>query len=418
MRRTIGILSDEPPLPSGVSDPLGDRVVLTRDHVVYMDHSATTPLDPRVFERMTPYLCELFGNPSGAYSLGRRCRGALEAARSSVASALHCDAAEIVFTSGGSESDTLAGRGVAHARRRAGHGAHLITSPLEHEAVLATVHVLEAEGFEISVLPVDEHGRVSPEDVLRELRPDTVLISVMLANNEVGTLEPLTEIASAVRRAGSQASIHTDAVQAAAYADLCVDALGVDLLSISAHKFCGPTGAGVLYVRRGTALEPIQTGGGQEAHRRAGTENVAGAVGLAAALELAVERRDDTCRRLERFRDRLIDGLTAVPDVRRTGHPTERLPGHASFCVGGARADVLLLGLDMRGICASSGSACSSGSLEPSHVLTALGISGDYAVGALRFSMGHTTRESDVDRVLEVLPPLIERVRAAATALA
>ncbi len=388
-------------------------MVFTEDHIVYMDHSATTPLDPRVLERMTPFLSDLYGNPSGAYSLGRRCRGALELARASVASSLGCQPAEVVFTSGGSESDNLAVRGVAHARRRAGDGAHLITSPLEHEAVLATMHALEREGFEVSVVAADCDGLVTPQAVVDALRPETTLVSVMLANNEVGTLEPVSEIAAAVRESGSNATLHTDAVQAAAYLDLDVDALGVDMLSISAHKFGGPKGVGVLYVRRGTPIAPIQTGGAQEARRRAGTENLAGAVGLAAALELAVESRDESCQRLMRLRDRVIDALTEIPSVRLTGHRTERLPGHASFCVCGAHADVLLLGLDMRGICASSGSACSSGSLDPSHVLTAMGISAEDAIGALRFSMGRTTRDSDIARLLEVLPPLIERVRAA-----
>ena len=388
-------------------------MVKRQDHVVYMDHSATTPIDPRVLESMMPFLGELFGNPSGAYSLGRRCRSALELARSSVATSIACSPDEVIFTSGGSESDNLAVRGAAHARRGAGHGAHLITTPLEHEAVLSSMRGLEAEGFEVSVIEIDSEGRVSPETVINALRPDTTLISIMLANNEVGTLEPIAEISAAVRAAGSSATIHTDAVQAAAYVDLDVDALGVDMLSISAHKFCGPKGVGVLYARAGTPLNPLQTGGGQEAGRRAGTENVAGAVGLATALELMVSTREETCERLASLRDRIIDELTSMPLLRLTGHRTQRLPGHASFCIGGARADVLLLGLDMRGICASSGSACSSGSLNPSYVLTAMGVPDQEAFGALRFSMGHSTLASDVDLLLEVLPPLIERVRAA-----
>ena len=378
---------------------------------VYLDHSATTPVADEVLEAMLPFFGERFGNASGAYGAGRRARAALEEARATVAEVLACRPREVVFTSGGTESDNLALRGVAAAPRARGRGAHLVTTSVEHKAVLATAHELEArEGFSCTVVEVDGHGRVDPEAVLDAVRADTALVSVMLANNEVGTLQPVAEIGALLRERG--VPFHTDAVQAAAWLAFDVDALGVDLLSLSAHKFYGPKGVGVLYVREGTDVRALQTGGGQEGGHRAGTENVAGAVGLAAALRLAAAEREAASRRLTALRERLVSRLTALPGVRLTGHPAQRLPGHASFCVDGARADALLLGLDLRGICASSGSACSSGRVEASHVLTAMGVPADEAVGALRFSMGRSTRAADVDRVLEVLPPLIERLRA------
>ncbi|MFN8422831.1 MAG: cysteine desulfurase family protein [Anaerolineae bacterium] len=288
-------------------------------------------------------------------------------------------------------------------------GGHLITSAIEHEAVLATAHDLEREGFACTVVGVDADGRVRVEDVLAAVRPDTFVVSVMLANNEVGTLQPVAEVAAALRPRGI--AVHTDAVQAAAWLDVGVDSLGVDLMSLSAHKFYGPKGVGVLYVREGTNLLPVQTGGGQEGHRRAGTENVAGAVGLACALRRAAEDRAAVAPRLAALRDRLIDALTADPAIRLTGHRTQRMPNHVSLCVADVRADVLLLGLDMRGICASSGSACSSGKVEPSHVLSAMGVPAELASGALRLSLGRYTTDEDVDHVLAVLPQLAGALR-------
>lgn len=380
---------------------------------VYLDCSATTPIAPEVLEAMLPFFARCFGNASGAYSHGRKARAALEQARATVAQVLGCRPSEIVFTSGGTESDNLALRGVALAMRAAGRGCHLVTTVVEHEAVLATAHELETRfGFELTTVEVDGYGRVDPGAVLEAVRPDTVLVSVMLANNEVGTLEPVAELAGPLSE--RRIPLHTDAVQAAAWVDLDVGRLKVDLLSLSAHKFYGPKGVGVLYVRDGTPIQPIQTGGGHERGLRSGTENVAGAVGLATALALAAEDRPSAIERVRTLRDRLVLGLTAIEGVELTGHPTERLPGHASLCVEGARADTLLLGLDMRSICASSGSACSSGKLDPSHVLTAMGVPRMKATGALRFSLGRLNRAGDVDRVLEVLPGLIERVRAVA----
>jgi cysteine desulfurase len=385
---------------------------MSQNGLVYLDCSATTPLAPEVLSAMRPFLEGGYGNASGAYSLGRKARAAVEDARRRVARALNCQPAELVFTSGGSESDNLAVRGVAQAARLAGRPAHLVTTPIEHKAVLATVH--EAErcfGCTATVVSVDAQARVDPEAVLDAVRPDTVLVSVMLANNEVGTLEPVAEIGALLRERGIL--FHTDAVQAGAWLSLDVQQLNVDLLSLSAHKFYGPKGVGILYVREGTALATQQTGGGQERGHRAGTENVVGIVGLAAALDLVQAEREAACARVAALRDRLVAGLTALPGVRLTGHPTARLPHHASFCIDGLRADVLLLGLDMRGICASSGSACSSGKLEPSHVLSAMGVPDHEAVGALRFSLGRQTREPDIDRVLDVLPGLVERLRGA-----
>lgn len=378
---------------------------------VYLDHSATTPVAPEVVEAMLPYFTTYYGNASGAYSLARASRGALEGARTTVAGVLGCRAHEVVFTSGGSESDNLALRGAAHAWRTAGRdGGHLITTAIEHEAVLATAHDLEREGYAVTVVGVDGDGRVDPAVVAAAVRPDTFLASVMLANNEVGTVEPVAEIAARLRPLGI--AVHTDAVQAAAWLDIDVDALGVDLMSLSAHKFYGPKGVGVLYVRDGTPIAPLQTGGGQERHRRAGTENVAGAVGLATALRRAADDRAAVAPRLTALRDRLIDGLTADPAIHLTGHRTRRMPNHVSICVDDVRADVLLLGLDLHGICASSGSACSSGKVEPSHVLSAMGVPAARAAGALRLSLGRQTSDADVDHVLAVLPRLVADLRA------
>lgn len=384
---------------------------------VYMDCSATTPVDPEVLEAMLPYFSEVFANPSGAYSLGRQARRALEGARGTVAGVLGCRPEEVVFTSGGSESDNLALRGAARAMREAGRGAHCLTSPIEHEAVLATLHALEAhEGFTLTVLPVDGQGRVTVDDALAALRPDTVLVSLMLANNEVGSLQPVAEIGAALRSRGIL--MHSDAVQAGAWVDLNVDRLNVDLLSLSAHKFYGPKGVGVLYIRQGTPLSSCQTGGGHESGRRAGTENVAGAVGLARALELTQADRVAACARAAALRQRLVAGLLAIEGVQLTGHPTERLAGHVSVCVAGAPADALILGLDMRGICASSGSACSSGKVAASHVLTAMGLDAELARGALRLSLGRHTSAEDVDHVIAVLTALVPRLRAVARTVA
>jgi cysteine desulfurase len=384
--------------------------MMSGGRTAYLDCSATTPVVPEVLEAMLPFFGRCFGNASGAYSHGRKARAALEQARATVAEALACRPQEIVFTSGGTESNNLALRGTLLAARAAGRPGHIVTTPVEHEAVLATAEQLrDHTGAELTVVDVDAFGRVDPEAVLDAVRPETTLVSVMLANNEVGTIEPVAELGELLR--ARAIPFHTDAVQAAAWLDLDVNRLNVDLLSVSAHKLYGPKGVGVLYVREGAPLMPLQTGGGHEHGLRSGTENVAGAVGLAAALTLVGRDRAAATTRVRALRDRLIDGVTAIQGVELTGHPTERLPGHASFCVDGARADTLLLGLDMRGICASSGSACSSGKLEPSHVLTAMGVPAARATGALRFSLGRLNEPQDVDHVLDVLPGLVDRVR-------
>jgi cysteine desulfurase len=379
--------------------------------VIYLDHSASTPVDSRVVEAMVPYFGESYGNPSGLHRQARASARALDQARRDVAQVLGCKPKEVVFTGCGSESDNLAIRGVAWAAKLAGEGSHLITSPIEHHAVSHTIdHLAEKFGFEQTVVPVDEHGLVNPDDVARAIRPKTVLISMMYANNEVGTIEPLAEIGAIARERGIP--LHTDAVQAGGYLDLNVDRLNVDLLSLSGHKFYAPKGVGVLYVRQGTPLLAQQTGGGHEGNRRAGTENVPYIVGIATALKLVQGERQEENARLAALRNRLVDGiLSAIPDAQLTGHPGQRLPGHASFVVPGVEADGLLMHLDMAGVCAASGSACTSGMPEPSHVLVAMGIDHTLALGALRLTLGHSTTQADVDYVVEILPDIVNRLR-------
>ncbi len=381
---------------------------------VYMDHSATTPVDPRVLEAMLPYLREEFGNPSSLHRLGQRASRAVEGARRKVAEVLNCAPREVVFTGCGTESDNLAIRGAALALRH--KGRHIVTTPVEHKAVLKTVQQLEQHwGFEVTYVPVDRYGRVSAEDVERALRPDTVLISVMYANNEVGTIMPVAEIGRLARERGI--IFHCDAVQAGGYLNLDVDELHVDLMALSGHKFHAPKGVGVLYVRRNTPFVSTLTGGGQEAGYRSGTHNVAGIVGLATALELAQTGRDEKNARLRTMRDRLIAELTArVPGMELSGHPTERLPGLASFTLEDVSSDGLLLALDLEGIAASSGSACSSGEITPSHVLKAMGLSHRRSIGALRLSLGDDNTPEDVEYALEVIPRVVERLRQYAPA--
>ncbi|MFN3928774.1 MAG: cysteine desulfurase family protein [Thermoflexus sp.] len=382
---------------------------------IYMDHSATTPVDPRVLEAMLPYFTEIYGNSASIHRFGRAAAKALEESRRTVSAILGCHPTEIVFTGSGTESDNLALRGVAFAQRRAGRGNHIVVSSVEHHAVLNTARQLEEVfGFEVTYLPVDEYGMVNPDDVGRAIRKDTVLISVMYANNEVGTIQPIPEIARIARARGIP--FHTDAVQAGGMLDLDVGRLGVDLLTLSAHKFYGPKGVGVLYIRQGTPYLPTITGGGHERGRRAGTVNVAGIVGLATALRLAQESRESENARLRRLRDRLIQGiLERVPEARLTGHPTERLPHHASFSFKGINGEELLLALDVEGIAASTGSACTSGRPEPSEVLLAMGLPHEWAVGSLRLTLGKSNTEEDIDIVLEVLPRAVARLRAMQT---
>jgi len=375
---------------------------------IYMDHSATTPVRQEVVDAMVPYFTEEFGNASSVYGYGQRAHVALEQARRTVASLIGAEPEEIIFTSGGTESDNLAIKGVAAAC--AGGGGHIITSAIEHHAVLNTCHILEKQGFEVTELPVDEYGRVDPKELRRALRPDTVLVSVMMANNEVGTVQPIRELASIAAEAS--VPFHTDAVQAAGKIPVDVGKLGVDLLSISGHKFYGPKGVGALYVRAGTRMATIQHGGHHESGRRAGTENVPGIVGMARALELACAEMDSEATRLRGLTDRLQKGLAAIDDHRLNGHPTERLPHLLNMTFVNVEGESMLLTLDALGVAVSTGSACTSGSLEPSHVLTAMGVPPEIAHGSLRFSLGRSNTQEDVDYVIEKLPAIVERFRS------
>ncbi len=383
---------------------------MSERRVIYLDHAATTAVDPRVVEAMLPYFTDRYGNASSIHSLGREARRALEEARGDVAEVLNCRPEEIVFTSCGTESDNLAIRGTAWMNRR--RGAHIITSSVEHHAVSHTCEQLERHfGFEVTYLPVDEHGRVDPGDVEKAITETTVLISIMYANNEVGTIEPIAQIGEIARSHGIP--FHTDAVQAAGALSLDVEQLNVDLLSLSGHKFYGPKGVGVLYAGQGVEFLPMQTGGGHEKGRRAGTENVPYIVGLATALRLAEQQRDQESRRVAALRDRLVGGiLSTIPDCRLMGHPSERLPNNANFIFEYVEGEGILLSLDMEGIAASSGSACATGSAEPSHVLLAMGVPSDRAHGSLRLTFGRENTEEHVERVLEVLPGIVERLRA------
>jgi cysteine desulfurase len=377
---------------------------------IYLDHAATTPVRPEVVEAMLPYFGGHYGNPSSIYSLGRDARQAIDGARDTVAAVLGCRPAEIIFTSCGSESDNLAIKGTAFALRE--RGTHIITTQIEHHAVLHTCEWLERYfGFEVTYLPVDDHGMVDPAEVERALTDRTILVSVMLANNEVGTIQPLRAIADLLRP--RRIVLHTDAVQGGGALALDVNALGVDLLSLSGHKFYAPKGVGVLYVRQGTPLLPQLQGGGQERGRRAGTENVPYVVGLATALRLAAEELPSSSAQMTSLRDRLIAGvLERVPGARLTGHPTSRLPNNASFTFDAVEGESLLLSLDQFGICASTGSACTSGSLEASHVLKAMQVPVQLAQGSLRLSLGKSNDQDQIERTLEVLPGAVERLRS------
>ena len=381
------------------------------ERTVYLDHAATTAVDPRVVEAMLPYWTQHYGNASSIYSLGRDAQHAMDGARQKVAEILNCAPKEIIFTSCGTESDNLALRGVAFERRNRVKKNHIITSPIEHHAIGHTVEQLEKHfGFEVTYVPVDQHGLVDPADVERAIRPDTAIISIMFANNEVGTIQPIAQIGEIAR--AHKIPFHTDAVQAGGALALDVKAQNVDLLSLSAHKFYGPKGVGLLYARRGVPFLPVQTGGGHERSRRAGTENVPYIVGLATALELATQELEESNARITQLRDRLIAGvLERIPDSQLSGHPTQRLPNNASFLFHYIEGESILLNLDMMGVAASSGSACTSGSLEPSHVLTAMGFSHEVAHGSLRLSLGKENTLEEIEYVLEVLPGIVEKLR-------
>ena len=385
------------------------------DKMIYMDHAATTPVREEVLAAMMPYFASSFGNPSSIYTLGQEGHSAADASREAVARALGARTSEIVFTSGGTEADNAALKGVAYALRHLGN--HIITSSIEHHAVLHTCHQLEQFGFEVTYLPVDRYGLVDVDDVVDAVTDRTILVSVMLANNEIGTIEPVPEIATAVkdeaRRRQQNIVVHTDAVQGAGLLDLNVRALGVDMLSLSAHKFHGPKGVGALYVRRGTPFEPLHMGGGQERQRRSGTENVPGMVGMAEALRLATEERESVVSLCTKLRDKIIAGIEETVDrAHLNGHPTRRLANNVNISFEAVEGEPILVGLDLRGICASSGSACSSASLEPSHVLLGIGLPADLAQGSLRITLGRDNTDGEVDYLLSVLPDLVGRLRA------
>lgn len=375
---------------------------------IYLDHAATTPLREEVLAEMLPYLTQEFGNASSVYGWGRRARQALGDARDLVADVLQAAPEEIVFTSGGSEGANLAVKGAAWAYQD--KGKHIITSAVEHSAVLDAVLWLEKAGFTVTILPVDAEGVVAPETVREALRPDTILVSVMHANNEIGTIQPISEIGGIVRNHG--ALFHTDAVQTAGTLKLDVKRLNVDLLSLSAHKLYGPKGVGALYIRKGIRLNPLIHGGAQERRRRAGTENVAGIVGLAKALQLAQAEREEEGVRLSALRDRLFAGLAKIPFTKINGSLEHRLPNNVNVCFRYVEGESLLLNLDLLGVAASSGSACTSGSLEPSHVLLAMGLSHEIAHGSLRLTLGRQTTEDDIDYVVQELPIIVERLRS------
>ncbi len=378
--------------------------------MIYLDHAATTPIDPRVLEAMLPYLGERFGNPGGLYATGRVARDAMEDAREMAAVFLGCRPQEIIFTSGGSEADNLALRGVIQASPR--HtGLHLITSSIEHHAVLRTAEALSLTGVDVTFLVPDRYGVVHPEQVRTALRPETVLVSVMHGNNEVGALQPVAEIGALCRERG--VLFHTDAVQTAGCVPINVRRMPCDLLSLSGHKLYGPKGIGLLYRRMGIPLQPQITGGDQEHALRAGTENVAGIIGLGKALELAQAVMNDEASRVSELRDRIITGVLAgIPTAELTGPIADRLPNHASFVFEGIEGEPLLLNLDRLEICASSGAACASGSIEPSHVLLAMGMSPSRARGALRLTLGRGTTAAEIDQVVRDLPGLVDSLRS------
>lgn len=375
---------------------------------IYLDHAATTPVDPAVAQAMQPYLDAVFGNPSAVYRDGQAAQAGVEEARRQVAALLKAEPASIFFTSGGSESDNWAIKGTAFALRA--RGRHLITTAIEHPAVLGTCAFLERCGFEITYLPVDSVGLVDPKALKAAIQDDTILVSVMAANNEIGTVEPIAELAAVAHAAGVR--FHTDAVQACGNVSMDVRALDVDLLSLSGHKFYGPKGVGALYVRPGCKLEPLIHGGEQERGRRAGTENTAAIVGLGAAAALAAADQAADARREAALRDVLIAGLTAIPGVRLIGHPERRLPGNASFCFDDLRSEALLTALDLAGIEASGGSACTAGSLNPSHVLTAIGVPENRARNALRLTLGRGTTAKQIEQTVTAVRRIVERLRA------
>ncbi len=378
------------------------------ENLIYMDHAATTPVSETVLEAMLPYMKQYYGNPSSIYRIGRDAHQAIEGARKRVAKVIGAGAMDIYFTSGGTEADNWALKGTM--RKLAAEGKkHLITMNIEHHAILHSARALEKEGFEVTYLPVDEKGRITPEQVAQAIRPDTGLVSIMYANNEIGTIEPIREIGAVCREAG--VLFHTDAVQAAGILPINVEEQNIDLMSVSAHKFNGPKGIGFLYARRGIYPQVFMDGGAQERGHRAGTENVAGIMGLAQALEEAVSARDEKKEKLAAIRDRLQEELLNIPDSRVNGDQEHRLPGTLNMSFAGVDGQSMLFSLDLQGVQASSGSACASGSLDPSHVLLALGLSYEMAHGSLRLTVGSDNTMEDADRVIQIVTEIIEELR-------
>ena len=376
---------------------------------IYLDNAATTAMEPEVVAAMLPYFTDIFGNPSSLHSFGQEAKRAIEEARDRVATFIGASPEEIVFTSGGTESDNFALKGVAMARK--GQGDHIITTAIEHHAILETCHYLEKQGFRVTFLPVDGFGIVDPSEVQKAITDRTILISVMHANNEIGSIQPLKEIGRLARE--REIPLHTDAVQTFGHLPINVDDLGVSLLGASAHKLCGPKGIGILYIRKGVKIEQFMHGGEQERGRRASTHNVPGIVGLGKAVELAERVLPGEMETLSRLRDRFIQGiLTGIGDTSLNGHPVQRLPNNANVCVRYIEGEAMILRLDMNGIACSSGSACSSTSMEPSHVLKSIGLAPEFAHGALRFSLGRHTTVEEIDQVLTVMPEMVEKLRA------
>lgn len=378
------------------------------DKLIYFDNAATTPVRKEVLDTILPYFSEHYGNASSVYSIARESKKAIDKAREQVANALGAEPAEIFFTAGGSESDNWALKGIAESM--SSKGKHIITSVIEHHAILHTCEYLESKGFEVTYLPVDGYGKIRIEDLKAAIRPDTILISIMFANNEIGTIEPIAEIGKIAKEKGIY--FHTDAVQAVGHVKIDVKEMNIDMLSLSGHKLGAPKGIGALYIRKGVKLKSFIHGGAQERGRRAGTENVPGIVGLGKAIEIAVNEMDEVTPKLIKMRDKLITELTSkISHTKLNGHPVDRLPGNVNLSFEFIEGESMLLFLDMNGICASSGSACTSGSLDPSHVLLSIGLPHEKAHGSLRLTLGHMNTEEEVDYIIEKLPPIVQRLR-------
>jgi len=376
--------------------------------VIYLDHAATTPVDPRVLEAMLPTLTEVYGNASSFHQVGQAARKLVEASREKVAQAIGAKPGEIYFTAGGTEADNMAVFGVTEALKQK-KGKHVITTGIEHHAIYDTFLWLKEQGFDVTTLPVDEYGRVNPKDVDAAIRPDTILVSIMHANNEIGTIQPIAEIGAITRQRGVY--FHVDAVQTVGHVPIDVKEMNIDLLSMAAHKFYGPKGVGAIYIRRGVRIKQQLHGGAQERGLRPGTENVPGIVGMGKAIEIALECMQEEAQKEQALRNKLIQGLLKIPDVRLNGHPTERLPGNVNVSIAYIEGESILLSLDLLGICASSGSACTSGSLEPSHVLLNIGLDHPTAHGSLRLTLGRQNTDDEIDYVLQVLPDVVQRLR-------